>query len=354
ASFLLANKKRLTFYPTLRYGFANQKLSYKLGIRYNLGARSRGTFEGSRSYIEFIAGDYIQFFGIIEQIEPALNTYYTLFEELNFLRLYQKKFFTLNFQHEISNGLNARFSLNYEYRTSMPNRTSQTWFPKPNREYKPNIEIPTHQALITDFYFTYQPANRYITTPDGKLNIGSQWPTFFLLYRKGWNTHLLGNTAFSSFDLLEIGTRYRISLKMLGKTRMSASLGKFFSTQEIYFPDYYHFKGNQTALRNPTLLEQFSILSYYFNSTAQTFLQSHIEHNFGGFLFNKIPGIRNLKLQEIVGLHYAYTIEKGNYAEICAGIGNLFRVFQLDFHFRLLGDSFTPMAFTIGTLIATQ
>lgn len=353
ASFRLPKQKRLVIAPALRYGFANNKFSYKLGGRYNLGGRSRGPYQATNGYVELRGGDFVQPFGPIEQIEPSLNTYYSLFDERNYLKLYQKKFVTLESRYEVMNGLNAQITLNYEYRSSLPNATSQVWFPKPDREYTPNIDIDAHQILVTELNFLYQPANKYITTPDGKLNLGSQWPFFSLLYRKGWNPGW-GNVAYSSFDFIEAGLRYELSLKMLGKTKLSVSAGKFWNNDEIRFPDYYHFKGNQTLLRRSDLLEQFSILNYYSNSTAREFLQGHIEHNFGGFLLNKIPGIRKLKLQEIVGAHYAHTTEHGNYAEISAGFDNLFRILRFDFHYRLLGASFTRVGFTVGIRMLGQ
>jgi hypothetical protein len=353
ASFQLPNQKRLVVAPTLRYGFANNKFSYKLAGRYNLGGRSRGPYQAINGYIELKGGDFIQPFGAIEQIEPSLNTYYSLFDERNYLKLYQKKFVTLESQSEIINGLNAKITLNYEYRTSLPNATSQVWFPKPDREYTPNIDIPPHQVWVTELNFLYQPANRYITTPDGKFNLGSNWPLFSLLYRKGWNPGR-GNIAYSSFDFIELGARYKLSLKMLGKTQLSLNAGRFWNNDEMQFPDYYHFKGNQTVLRPPDLLEQFSLLNYYSNSTAREFLQGHIEHNFGGFLFNKIPGVRKLKLQEIIGAHYAHSAEHGDYAEISAGLDNLFRILRFDFHYRLLDASFTQFGFTLGLRMLGQ
>ena len=61
------------------------------------------------------------------------------------------------------------------------------------------------------------------------------------------------------------------------------------------------------------------------------FAEAHIEHHFGGFLFNKIPGIRTLKLDEVVGFHFLYTPARKQYFQLDIGFANILKVLRVDF-----------------------
>jgi hypothetical protein len=74
-------------------------------------------------------------------------------------------------------------------------------------------------------------------------------------------------------------------------------------------------------------------LNYYNFSTYTEYIEGHLEHNFSGFILNKIPLIRKLKLQEIIDVNYLTTPTIKNYTELGAGIQYL--------NFRLMyGRSF--------------
>jgi hypothetical protein len=77
----------------------------------------------------------------------------------------------------------------------------------------------------------------------------------------------------------------------------------------------------------------------------------HLEHNFGGRLFSRIPWLRDFNLREIVGIRGIYgTISQENidlnasnliykapedvYYEYYVAVGNIFKVFRLDLSWR--------------------
>ena len=53
--------------------------------------------------------------------------------------------------------------------------------------------------------------------------------------------------------------------------------------------------------------------------------------NIAGFIFNKLPLIRKLKLQAVGTVNYLYTEELGNYFELGVGIEHIFKVARVDF-----------------------
>ena len=105
--------------------------------------------------------------------------------------------------------------------------------------------------------------------------------------------------------------------------------------------------GNQTYF---SLYNTFTQLDYY-EFVSDTYASLHLQHNFGGRIFSRIPLLRKLDLREVVGFRAVYgTISHENidlnasnivyrapeeiYWEWSVGVGNIFRVFSLDFNFR--------------------
>jgi hypothetical protein len=94
----------------------------------------------------------------------------------------------------------------------------------------------------------------------------------------------------------------------------------------------------------------YNLLDYY-EFVADEYVSLHFEHNFNGRLFSRIPGLRSLNLREIIGIKGIYgTVSQANkdlnassiiyrapdnlYWEYHAGIGNIFKVFRIDFGWR--------------------
>ena len=106
--------------------------------------------------------------------------------------------------------------------------------------------------------------------------------------------------------------------------------------------------GNQSYF---SIYNTFSQLDYY-EFVTDTYASLHLEHNFNGRFFSRIPWLRKYNLREIVsirgvwgdisdenralnasGLLYQAPNDK-IYWEYSLGIGNIFKIFRLDFNFR--------------------
>ncbi|WP_053969785.1 DUF5686 and carboxypeptidase-like regulatory domain-containing protein [Mangrovimonas sp. ST2L15] len=107
--------------------------------------------------------------------------------------------------------------------------------------------------------------------------------------------------------------------------------------------------GNQSYF---SIYNTFSQLDFY-EFVTDTYASLHAEHNFNGRIFSRIPFLRKLNLREIVGFRAAWgDISDANiylnepngipliaptdkiYYEYSFGVGNIFRVFRIDFNFR--------------------
>ena len=61
----------------------------------------------------------------------------------------------------------------------------------------------------------------------------------------------------------------------------------------------------------------------------------HLQHDFNGYIWNKIPGLKALGFEFVTGAHFLYTPEQLPYMEFNLGIDRigwkLFRILRADF-----------------------
>ena len=106
--------------------------------------------------------------------------------------------------------------------------------------------------------------------------------------------------------------------------------------------------GNQSYF---SIYNTFTLLDYY-EFVTDTYTSLHLEHNFNGRFFSRIPFLRKMNLREIVGIRGVWgDISQDNrdlnasgltylapsnkvYYEYSVGVGNIFKVFRIDFNFR--------------------
>ncbi|MEO8774260.1 MAG: DUF5686 family protein [Gelidibacter sp.] len=106
--------------------------------------------------------------------------------------------------------------------------------------------------------------------------------------------------------------------------------------------------GNQSYF---SIYNTFSQLDYY-EFVTDTYTSLHLEHNFNGRFFSRIPFLRKYNLREIVGIRGVWgDVSQANrdlnasglaylapankvYYEYSVGVGNIFKVFRIDLNFR--------------------
>ncbi|GAA4894081.1 DUF5686 family protein [Flaviramulus aquimarinus] len=156
----------------------------------------------------------------------------------------------------------------------------------------------------------------------------------------------------SDFDYTKVQFSYIQPWQMGGFGRLTTSIeaGKTFG--EVPLGLLSVIPGNQSYF---SIYNTFSQLDFY-EFVSDTYTSFHFEHNFNGRLFSRIPFLRKLNLREIVsirgvwgdisdenlrlndtGLQNAIPLvapSKDPYYEYSFGVGNIFKVFRLDFNFR--------------------
>jgi hypothetical protein len=161
---------------------------------------------------------------------------------------------------------------------------------------------------------------QYINYPNYKYVLDSKFPELKIGYTIGYTSNSSRQTY---FDRVTLRLNQRISLKLFGELLYEISAGKSVFGKPFYFMDFMHFNGNKTLFSNMET-GNFMLLDYYAFSTNNYFLQAHGIYNLEGFLFNKIPALKLLRLQEIISFHYLKNDNINNYTEIGFGIQRLF------------------------------
>jgi hypothetical protein len=309
-----------------RYGFSGKQLYAQTALRYLYNPVKSTS-------VRLSGGRYISQFNEDAPISPLVNTIYTLLNEENFMKLYEKRFGALAYRRELINGLLANTSLEFARRLPLYNTTDYTFRDRKEVEFLPNTPVV---AGDTTPFVAYNPYNaltfslelqinfrqKYYSRPNLKLNLDSPFPTLTLQYRKGIKGVA---SSMTDFDFIRIGLNDEISAGLVGQSRFDVSFGSFLSRKSVPFADYRHFMGNQTliATNQP---DAFYLLDYYRFSTTETYWEGHYEHHFNGFLFNKIPLLKWLRWQEVVGAHYLHTPVSGHYLEVNAGIDRILKI----------------------------
>jgi hypothetical protein len=338
-SFLKEYKKTgnsVAFTPHIRYGFSNGHLNAWATL-----TLSKKTFlqdmEGetySRSSWVFSGGKKISQFNPDNPIGPVLNEFYTLFFRDNYMKIYENYYGNVQYRKRFDNGFRLTGSFIYEDRLPMNNTTNFSFFGNKEKQFTPNYpyeliseNFTPNQALIAGIDLQFKPGQRYIEFPDNRLSLGSKYPTLALSLRMGI-PDLLGSDV--NYSKWQFSLWDNVNFKLKGLFKYRFGIGGFLSTKSLYVMDYQSFNGNQTFYASP-YLNSFQLAPYYQNSTtASLYGVGHIEHHFNGMLTNKLPLLRNLQWNLVIGSNAFYVNSTNNYVEIFAGLENIFKLFRVD------------------------
>lgn len=332
-SHLFNNFHSYSLTPDIRYGFANKTFSANINGIYNYDPFNYGSFFGG-------FGSDILDLNNVGTRSLYFNTLSTLLSERNYVKYYQSQYINGGFQREIANGVLWTASLSYANRTQLFNTSFNHINTFADRQYTSNnplmpdapandhsVLFPQNQALTfsTSFRLTFD--QQYLTRPTGKVDLPSKYPVVTLAYRQGIN-NLLGSDVNYNFGSINIA-QANIPLGVMGYSSFQITAGDFFNRNKLYFMDYNHFLGNQGTTFDPTYVGSFHFLPFYTFSTDNGFVEAHYQHNFSGMLLKNIPFMRNLKLDEIVGVNYLSEKSNPNYSEFYVGVQRL--IFRIDY-----------------------
>ncbi len=339
------NSNRLTTNLSTKYSFTNKNFYYQPRIIYYFDRINlqQLRLEGGVNTFQYNEDNPISLF---------LNTCHTVLFKENFAKFYEKKFLKLAHRREILNGLYVLTSLEYAKRSPLVNNADFTIFKVPDKNFTSNNPlIPSddspafisNKALILSVDITIKFGQKYARYPNDKERYKTTYPILKFGYKKGLNTSI----SESDFDYWYVRINDGISLANLGVSNVAIEFGGFFNTSRVYFMDFKHFDGNQTALipqegdgeitiggkdnyYTSSKTVSFHSLNYYSNSTIGNYIAFNYYHHFNGWIINKVPFLRKSKIQALAGVNFLYTKEKKEYTEFFIGFEHIFKVMRFD------------------------
>lgn len=303
-------------YGHARYGFKNKRFNGDLGTSIPVG---RGTLSLS-------GGSQVNDLNNREPLSSFFNTVNSLFFGRNYLKLYERQFGQVQWNHTLPGNIHLFLSGTWENRRWLPNSTDYTFFDRnqqyitSNNPFTPDVDLPLfeeNKALKASLTLIYDFGTRYESYPNRKVYLPSKFPTLQLTYLKGI-PNALGSEV--DFDLLRaVLHKNDIGLGLYGHFSFMLSGGGFLNNNRLSYVDYRHFSGTQTRIMKQAIYS-YLLLDYYTHSTAGNFLEAHTEYNLSTLLTSKVPLLRKFKIKEIIGLHYLSTSEIPHYGEMHAGL----------------------------------
>jgi len=178
------------------------------------------------------------------------------------------------------------------------------------------IYFEPYNAFYGKVRLQYTPYQRYIREPKEKIILGSHWPTFYTLWRKGIPGIINSKV---DFDYLEFGIQQEIKLGLAGVSSYTLRTGSFLTRRDLRLVDYkFERRGDPLLFLNPR--EAFQALDSTF-PVFNRFYEAHYIHEFNGAIISKIPLLKKLELREVAGAGFLIAPERQlHYAEGFAGI----------------------------------
>ncbi|MFC2176740.1 DUF5686 family protein, partial [Bacteroidota bacterium] len=329
-----------------RYGLQSGRYYSKARVRYRFN-------RDDRMHVWAEAGHYTQQFNS-DVIPIGFNSLYSLLAEENYAKMQEHSFGKAGWGMEVLNGFKVNTYMYFGERRELRNasKLGKTFVDYPKKQFTinepANVHLPVGSTVfdgniswVWTLELQYQPGLKYIERPNGKINLGTPWPMFTLIYKKGIGG--FGRVK-SDFDQLNFRVSDNHSLGMAGSLEWQVEAGWFPNNKFVPFMDWQHFNTSRVHIVG-TGLNKFSALPYYIASTNQFFVQAHLEHHFHGAVLNKIPLIKKLKWQVVGGMHYLYEPSFGNYWEVIVGIENIFKIVRVDFVFPFRERNFQQFTF---------
>ncbi|WP_396141383.1 DUF5686 family protein [Flavobacterium sp.] len=235
---------------------------------------------------------------------------------------------------------NVTFQLGFSYRTL--ESASDTF----KLDYFTDATLTNTKSKVTQSELNVQiemtPKKKTIGYGVERRDIDSPFSRIFINYGQGFKGFIN-----SDFDYQKIQIYYKqpVVIGAIGRSNFTMELGKTFGQVPLGLMSVV--PGNQTLF---IIDNTFSNLNFY-EFVADQYATLQWEHNFQGKIFARIPYLRKLNLREIIGVRGVYgTVSDENvainasgliyqapekpYWEYSAGIGNIFKVFRLDFAWR--------------------
>ncbi len=319
----------------MAYGFKDQNIKYGLSGKWLVGKRNRVILSaGYRKDVEQVG---VSLTTSNDVLSSNFNSTAFFTRGENF-RLTNLKFGNAAISFEPVKNLDFKLSGTYKtMKSAAPDLFNIGYY-----DEKGFIHSNLNQAEL-EVSLRFTPGRKSVGFGvERSVSNSERFPVVYLSYTKG-----LKGTFDSDFDFdkLQLFYSHRILMGGLGKLKYVIEVGKTFGAVPLTLLDVV--PGNQTLIMSA---RTFDLLDYYEFVTDQ-YATLHLEHNFNGRIFSRIPLLRKLNLRELVGVRTVVgSLSQKNidlnvfdlngkaptkpYYEYHVGVGNIFKILRVDLLYR--------------------
>lgn len=246
--------------------------------------------------------------------------------------------------------------LRAEYHTIEPLSTLTNYFHSTSTDANGNYKVSFDEnnpltVSTVDLELRYAKGEQFMQTQKYRLTLNSTSPIFTINYTYG--SPLLNSDY--DFHKIKVSLYKRWFILSFGLCDLSLQAGKIFG--KVAYPLLFVHQANQNWAYQD---ESFNLMNY-FEFVSDYYAQAIFNYNFNGYIFNRIPLIKHLKLREVFALkaifgglsdnnnpeknedllafpkngdgeYKTYSLNGGTpYFEANVGIDNIFKVMRIDY-----------------------
>jgi hypothetical protein len=338
--------EKINFDTYLAYGFLDKQFKYYIGTTYSLTKNTIYHFPVKYLKLSLqnetkIPGQELQFIqedNILLSIKRGVN---------------DKLFYDQTIKIEHLSEFENHFSYTFGYSFTKQEPAGSINF---NTNDTDILSSDNQYINISEIYLNlrFAPQEKFYQGKQYRTPMTNKYPILNLYYNVGLKT--LGNNY--NYQNLKINIYKRFYPGILGYTDMIFEAGKIFG--EVSYPLLYMHRANQTYAYQ---LASYNLMNFL-EFVSDEYISLNVDHHFNGFIFNKIPILKKLKLREVAsgkilygtlsntnnpnydndlfkfpvdyeGNPITFTLEKEPYVEISVGVENIFKFFRVDVVKRL-------------------
>lgn len=320
----------------MAYGFRDDKVKYGISGKWLLDKRNRFIVSaGHRRDVEQIGVNLTASTDVLGRSFASSSVIGTSTND----KLTKVNLSTLSVELEPIRNVEFRLAGTYKTLSSASDTFSLDYYTDATQTTVKS-EIKQYEYAFSVSYF---PGRKMTGFGVERLHANDGYPSLFAQVTKGDK-----NIFKSDFDYTKVQFSYvqPWHIGAYGRLTTTVEIGKTFGDVPLGLLNVV--PGNQSYF---SIYNTFSQLDYY-EFVTDTYTSLHLEHNFNGRLFSRIPFLRKYNLREIIGIRGVWgEVSQANkdlnasgltylaptnkmYYEYSFGVGNIFKVFRIDFNFR--------------------
>ena len=338
--------KKLNFDGYVAYGLRDNTYKYLAGMTYSFSPRTIYVFP-------------VKSIRMFYEKEVSIPGQELQFSEVDNILLSLKR------------GINDKFYLNRTFKTEYLNEFEShfsflTGFsytrlsPYGNLNFNTNDYLSTTNSIsnlnVSELYLNlrYAPNESFYQGKLYRYPVRNKYPV--IQFKTSIGSRLIGNDY--NYARFQLGISKRFFASIFGYSDITLEAGKVIG--QVPYPLLFVSRANQTYSYQKNSYSLMNFLEF----VSDQYASLNVEYCFNGFILNKIPLVKKLKLRELLtfkvlygnlsntnnpdshnnlyklptdinGLPLAYTLDKRPYIEAGVGVSNVLKIFRIDFIKRI-------------------